>query len=66
MIVICGTQVEADDISRLFFKILIFWFVSGVKMTKNDKNFCLLRVISQEYLFIVHKQKRKYLLFFNF
>ena len=33
-------------------------------MTKNDKNFCLLRIISQESLFIVHMQKRKYLLIF--
>ena len=33
-------------------------------MTKNDKNFCLLNVISQESLFVVHMQKRKYLLIF--
>ena len=53
-----------------FFKILIFWFVSwikGQKMTQNDKHFCLLRLISQESLFIVHMRKRKYLLhFFQF
>ena len=34
-----------------FFKILIFWVVSGVKEQKiaqNDKNFCVLHFISQE------------------
>ena len=36
-------------------------------MTQNDKHFCLLRLISQESLFIVHMRKRKYLLhFFQF
>ena len=56
-----------------FFKIFVFWFLSGIKgkkMTQNDKNFCLLRLISLESLFIVHMHKRKYLLiflkFFNF
>ena len=33
-------------------------------MTQNDKNFCLLRLISLESLFIVHMHKRKYLLIF--
>ena len=50
-----------------FFKILIFWFVSGIKgqkMAQNDKNFCLLCLISQESLFIVYMWKRKYLLIF--
>ena len=50
-----------------FFKIFVFWFLSGIKgkkMTQNDKNFCLLRLISQESLFIVHMHKRKYLLIF--
>ena len=32
--------------------------------TQNDKNFCLLRLISQESLFIVDMQKKKYLLIF--
>ena len=50
-----------------FFKIFVFWFLSGIKgkkMTQNDKNFCLLRLISLESLFIVHMHKRKYLLIF--
>ena len=52
-----------------FFKILIFWFVSGIKgqkIVQNDKNFCVLLLISQESLFIVHMWKRKYLLIFFF
>ena len=48
-----------------FFKILIFWVVSGVKrqkMAQNDKKSCLLRSISQEpYIiwlpFVIHKCK---------
>ena len=46
MIFIYGTHVKKDNISRFFlhyFKILIFWVVSGVKGQKvpqNDKNFC--------------------------
>ena len=50
-----------------FFKTLIFWFVSGIKgqkMIQDDKNFCLLCLISQESLFFVHMQRRKYLLIF--
>ena len=50
-----------------FLKILIFWFASGIKgqkMTQNDKSFCLLHLISQESLFIVHMRKRKYLFIF--
>ena len=34
-----------------FFKILVFWFVRGVKgqkMVQSDKKFCLLHLISQE------------------
>ena len=47
MIVIYGTHVQNDNISRCFlhfFKILILQFVSGIKgqkMTQNDKKFCL-------------------------
>ena len=51
-----------------FFKILILWFVRGIKgqkMTQNDKNFCRLRLVSQESLFIVHMPKRKYALTFS-
>ena len=45
MIIICGTQVQNDHISRcffMFFKILIFWVIRRVKgqkwskMTKNS------------------------------
>ena len=48
-----------------FFKILVFWFVSGIKrqkMTQNDKYFFLLCLTSQESLFILHMRKRKHLL----
>ena len=51
----------------VFFKIMVFWFVSaikGQKMIQNDKNFCMLRLISQESLFILRMRKRKYLLIF--
>ena len=37
---------------------MIFWLVSGIK----GQNFCLLCLMSQESLFIVHMWKRKYLL----
>ena len=53
MIVIYGTHVYSDNISRLFFqffKILIFWVVRGVKVQKmvhNDKKFCSWHFISQ-------------------
>ena len=53
MIVIYGTFVKNDDISWHFFhffKIKIFWIVSGVKeqkMAQNVKTFCLSRFISQ-------------------
>ena len=54
----------------LFFQNFGFWFVSGIKgqkMIQNNKTFCLLRLISQESLFIVHMGTSKYLLiFFNF
>ena len=36
--------------------------IKGQKMAQNDKNFCLLHLISQESLFIVHLWKRKYFL----
>ena len=54
IILIYGTHVENDNIYKNFFhffKILIFWFVRGVKEQKivqNDKKFCLWRSISQE------------------
>ena len=53
MIMIFGTLVSNDDISRLsfhFLKILIFWVVGGVegqKMAQIDKKFCLLLRISE-------------------
>ena len=52
-----------------FFKILIFWFAGGIneqKRTQNDKNFCLLRLISQESLFIAHISKKEISYFFQF
>ena len=65
MIIIYGTLMENDNISRsffLFFKILIFWVVRGVKgqkMAQNEKKLCLSCSISQEpyiiwFLFMVH------------
>ena len=54
LIIIYGTLMLNDDISRHFFhffKILIFWAVRGVKGQKtaqNDKKFCLSHFISQE------------------
>ena len=54
MIIIYGTLMENDNISRsffLFFKILIFWVVRGVKgqkMAQNEKKLCLSCSISQE------------------
>ena len=54
MIVICGTQVENDDISRHcfhFVKSLIFQVDSRVKgqnIAQNDKKICLLHSIFQE------------------
>ena len=66
MILINVTLVQNDVSSFffLFFKILIFQVVSGVKgqkLAKNDKQFCLSRSISQEpYIiwssFVVHKR----------
>ena len=58
----------AYDISRHFFhffRILIFWVVSGVKrqkMVQNEKKICLSRSISQEpyiiwFLFMIHMCK---------
>ena len=68
MIVIFGTPVWNNDISRCFFhffKILILWvvrWVKGQKMAQNDKKFCLSHSKSQEsYLiwlwFFVHMCK---------
>ena len=68
MIMIFGTLLQNDDISRTFFqffKILIFGVVRRVKvqkMVQNDKKFCLSRIISQEpYIiwlsFMVHMHK---------
>ena len=65
MIIIYGTLMENDNISRsffLFFKILIFWVVRGVKgqkMAQNEKKLCLSCSISQEpyiiwFSFMVH------------
>ena len=54
MIVIYGTLVKNDDISRIFFsffKIFIFQVVrrvKGQKIVQNDKKFCLSNSISQE------------------
>ena len=54
MIVIYGTHVQNNIISRVFFdffKILIFWVhkrVKGQKTVQNDKKLCVLRSISQE------------------
>ena len=58
MIMIFGTQVENDDISRCFFhlfKILIFRVVGGgegrikgQETVQNDKKFCQSHSVSQE------------------
>ena len=54
MVAICGTQVENNNISRVFFyffNILFFLVVGrvkGQKMVHNDKKPCLLQFISQE------------------
>ena len=53
MIVIFGTPVWNDNISRqlFFFKILIFWVVRGAKEQKivqNDKKLCVFYSISKE------------------
>ena len=54
VIVICGTHVWKDNISRLFlhfFKILVFGVnrrVKEQKMAQNDKKLCLSHSISQE------------------
>ena len=58
VIIIYGTHVSSDNISRCFFhffKILIFWVVRGIKvqkMVQNDKKYCPLRLISQK-LYII-------------
>ena len=62
MIVIYGTLVETNNISRCFFhffKILILQIVSGLKgqeMAQNDKKFCLSHSVSQEpyIIFVTH------------
>ena len=63
-IIIFGTFVLNDDISRCFFhffKIFILW-IKGQKMAQNDKRFCLFCSITQEtYIiwlsFMVHMSK---------
>ena len=53
MVVIYGAHVGNGNIARYFlqfFKILIFWVVSGVKgqkMTQNGKNFSVMLCISK-------------------
>ena len=68
MIMIFGALVLNDNFSRLFiifFKILIFWVVMGVKgqkLVQNDQKICPLHSISQEpynicFSFMVHMCK---------
>ena len=48
MVMIFGTLVSNDDISRLcflFFKILIFWVVSGLKGQKTIQNDKILSIM---------------------